>query len=64
MNIIDRYIRHISLAKNMRVDSEKWGVKNGKAELMKSQNIYKEEALKFFKEKRREFSKSWVRLSS
>ena len=39
INIVDWYIRHLSLAKNMRVDSEKYGVKNGKAELMKSENI-------------------------
>jgi hypothetical protein len=48
----------------MWVDSEKYGVKNGKVELMKSENIYKNEALKYFKIKRNEFINSWNRLSS
>lgn len=58
-NIINKYIKQLSSADWMRVSDEKWGVKDGKAELVRSANLYKWEALRYFREKKDYFSKRW-----
>ena len=57
--IISKYINQLSNADWMRVSNEKWWVKNGKAELIKSANLYKWEALKYFKDAKARFSRRW-----
>ena len=58
-NIISRYISQLSNADWMRVSNEKWWVRDWKAELVKSANIYKWEALRYFREAKARFSKRW-----
>lgn len=58
-NIISRYISQLSNANWMRVSNEKWWVRDWKAELVKSANLYKWEALKYFRDAKARFSKRW-----
>lgn len=56
-NIIDRYISELSRANWMWVSNGKWWIRNNKAEWIKSENLYKWEALKYFKEAKNRFKK-------
>ena len=57
INVISNYIKELSNADWMRISNEKWWVKEWKAVLLKSANLYKWEALKYFKDARDSFSK-------
>lgn len=56
-NMIDKYISQLSNAGWMWISNEKRWVNNGKAELIKSENLYKDEALQYFKQAKANFSK-------
>lgn len=58
-NIITKYINQLSNADWMRVSNEKRWVKGNQAQLVKSENLYKWEALKYFKDAKAKFSKRW-----
>lgn len=59
INIVNRYINQLSSAEGMYVSKERWWVKDGQARLVKSENIYKSEALKYFKWARESFKLKW-----
>ena len=54
-NVVDRYIYQLSNAEWMWVNNEKRWVKNGNAELITSENKYKNEALKYFRQAKANF---------
>lgn len=58
-NMIDKYISQLSSASWIWVSNEKRWVKDGKAQLVKSENLYKNEALSYFKKAKANFSKRW-----
>ena len=69
MNTIDSYILQLKYSKWLRVDNEKFWVKNWKAILIKSENIYKNEALTYFKKARNDLVKkynavTWIKITS
>ena len=69
MNTIDRYILQLKYSKWLRVNNEKFWVKDWKATLMTSENIYKNEALSYFKKARNDLVRkynavSWIKITS
>lgn len=59
INVIDRYINQLATAKSMWVSNEKWWVNEWKAKLIKSENIFKEEALTYFRQEKSNFQQKW-----
>lgn len=62
IKVIDNYIRELKNASGLWVNNKKWGVKNWQAQLIESANLYRDEALAYFKAKRDHFDKRWSKV--
>ena len=59
INVINKYINQLSNASWLWVNNKTWWVKDWKATLIPSANLYRWEALKYFRNARDHFNKRW-----